>query len=56
MKASALGDSYTLSALIDELDTVERYERQGHRSHILALTDKQKEVYKALGVAPPALS
>jgi len=56
MDAAKLSERYTLSGLIDEIDTIERYESPRHRPRILAVTDKQKKIYEALGIKPPTVS
>jgi transposase len=52
MSGSGLDAKYTLHGLFDELDSIERYECEGHRPKILAVTKKQKTVYEAMGVEP----
>jgi transposase len=56
MADSGLSDKWTLQGLIDELDTIERYERVGHRPRILEVTKKQKDIFEALGIEPPVAS
>jgi transposase len=52
MAAAELDAKYTLHELFDELDSIERYEREGHRPKVLAVTERQKELYIAMGVKP----
>jgi transposase len=52
MTSAGLYDEYTMSGLIDELDTIERYEAVGHSVRILTVTKKQRDIYLALGVIP----
>jgi transposase len=52
MAAAELDVKYTLHELFDELDSIERYESEGHRPKVLAVTEKQKELYAAMGVKP----
>jgi len=52
MTASGIDEKYTLQGLIDELDTIERYEHQRHHPRIITVTKKQKDIYVALGVEP----
>jgi transposase len=56
MEAAGLDAQYTLHGLFDELDSIERYESEGHRPKILAVTKKQKDIYIAMGVKPLAAS
>jgi hypothetical protein len=46
----------TPHSLFDELDSIERYESEGHRPKALAVTEKQKIVYEAMGVKPTVAS
>jgi transposase len=52
MAAADLDAKYTLHGLFDELDSIERYESEGHRPKVLAVTEKQKDIYEAMGVKP----
>jgi transposase len=52
MSAAELDAKYTLHELFDELDSIERYESEGHRPKVLAVTEKQKKIYEAMGVKP----
>jgi hypothetical protein len=52
MAAAKLYEHYTMQGLIDELDIIERYECDGHRPRVLAVTKKQRELYEALGIKP----
>jgi transposase len=52
MKAAELDAKYTLHELFDELDSIERYESTGHRSKVLAVTKKQKDIFVAMGINP----
>jgi len=52
MKAAELDDKYTMDGMLDELDVIERYESEGHRPKVLAVTDKQKKIFAAMKVAP----
>ena len=56
MKASGLDQDYTMTELIDELETIEQHHHLGHRPHILHVTKKQADIYKQLSVEPPATS
>jgi len=50
MAAAELYSLYTMQGLIDELDTIERYECEGHRPRVLTVTKKQRELYETLGL------
>jgi hypothetical protein len=52
MHDSKLDAKYTLHGLFDELDSIERYECEGHRPKVLAVTEKQKTIYEAMRVMP----
>jgi transposase len=52
MAAADLDAKYTMHELFDELDSIERYESEGHRPKVLAVTEKQREIYEAMGVNP----
>jgi hypothetical protein len=52
MTAAKLYGRYTLQGLMDELDIIERYECEGHRPRVLAVTKKQRELYEELGINP----
>ncbi|MDR1727801.1 MAG: transposase, partial [Acidobacteriota bacterium] len=52
MAAAELDGKYTLHELFDELDSIERYESEGRRPKVLAVTEKQKLIYEAMGVKP----
>jgi len=52
MTAGELYGHYTMQGLIDELDTIERYECEGRRPRVLTVTKKQSDLYKTLGLNP----
>jgi transposase len=52
MNSAGLYARYTMQGLLDELDAIERYESDGHRPRVLAVTKKQRELYEALRVEP----
>ena len=56
MDEAGLYSRYTMQGLLDELEAIERYECEGHRPKVLAVTRKQRELYDALGVKPLAVS
>ena len=47
---------HTMHELLDELEMIERFERQGHRPQFGEVTVKQSDIYKALGFTPPKSS
>ena len=46
---------WTLQGLLDELDVIELFEAPAHGSVLGEITEKQKDIYHALGVEPPSL-
>jgi transposase len=56
MSATNLYGQYTMHELLDELDIIERYECERHRPRVLAITKKQRDIYKTVGVSPPNVS
>jgi hypothetical protein len=56
MSKAELYDTYTMQGLLDELDGIERYEAEGHRPRVLAVTKKQRELYGAMEITPPNVS
>lgn len=55
MQDASLFEKWTLQGLLDELDTIERFESPEHGRLLGEVTKKQEEIYKALGVALPSL-
>lgn len=55
MQDAMLFDSWTLQGLLDELDTIELFEAPGYGRILGEVTEKQKAIYKALGVESPSL-
>ena len=54
MREKSLYRDYTLQDLLDELDIIECFEHPGKQSHLGEMTKKQLELYRLLGVEPPA--
>jgi hypothetical protein len=50
--AADLYGGYTMQGLIDDLDIIERYECEGHRTRVFTVTKKQRELYEALKIHP----
>lgn len=55
MQDAGLFEKWTLQGLLDDLDTIERFESPEHGRLIGEITKKQEEIYTALGVSPPSL-
>jgi len=55
MQEAKLFESWTLQGLLDELDTIELLEAPGYGRVLGEMTEKQKNLYLALGVEPPSL-
>ena len=55
MQDAGLFDKWTLQGLLDELDVIELFEAPAHGRVIGEITEKQTELYHALGVEPPSL-
>jgi transposase len=53
MQETDLFKSYTLQGALDKIDVIECFEEPGRKLRIGELLEKQKEIYKNLGVAPP---
>jgi transposase len=45
--------NYTMQTLFDKFDIIERYNFEGQRPHISEITDKQRELYRCLGMEAP---
>ncbi|MBT9148502.1 MAG: hypothetical protein DDT32_02276 [Syntrophomonadaceae bacterium] len=54
MQDTDLFKSYTLQGVLDKLDVIECFEVPGQKLRVGELLEKQKEIYKCLGVDPPA--
>jgi len=55
MQGTGLFENWTLQGLLDELDTIERFESPEHGRLIGEVTQKQKDVYAKMGVESPSL-
>lgn len=53
MQETDLFKSYTLQGALDKLDVIECFETPGQKLRVGELLEKQKEIYKKLGVIPP---
>ena len=54
MQVSDLFKKYTIQGVLDKLDVIECFESPGQQLRVGELLEKQKEIYHALGVEPPA--
>jgi transposase len=54
MDAAGLFKNLTMQELFDDLDVIEKYRTPGKKAHYGEITEKQRELYTALGLAPPA--
>jgi transposase len=54
MDKAGLFKDYTMQELFDELDVIEKYQQPGRAAWFGEITDKQRKLYIALGVTPPA--
>ena len=54
MDKAGLFKNYTMQELFDELDVIEMYQQPGGAAYYGEMTDKQRKLYEALGVTPPA--
>lgn len=54
MQDTDLFKNYTLQSALDKLDVIECFEAPGQKLRVGELLEKQKEIYMALGVDPPA--
>jgi len=43
----------TTTELLDELDSIEAYQHEGHQDRILHVTEKQTTIYDKLGIPAP---
>jgi transposase len=54
MDTNDLFKNHTMQELFDELDVIERYQQPGGAAFYGEITEKQRDLYVALGVKPPA--
>lgn len=55
MQEAKLFDKWTLQSLLDELDVIELFKAPEHGRVLGEITNKQKDIYEALGVPIPSL-
>lgn len=54
MQKAGLFQKYTIQTLIDKIDVIECFENPGYDLRISEVVAKQKQIYEALGITPPA--
>jgi len=54
MQEAGLFQKYTIQSLLDKLDFIECFENPGHDLRIGEVLSKQKQLYEALEISPPA--
>ena len=54
MDKAGLYKNYTMQELFDELDVIEVFQQPGGAEYYGEITDKQRKLFEALGVTPPA--
>ena len=54
MDKAGLFKNYTMQELFDELDVIELYQQPGSAAFYGEITEKQRNLYTALGVSPPS--
>lgn len=54
MQEAGLFRSYTMQTLLDKLDVIECFENPGHDLRVGEVLTKQRQIYEALGIDPPA--
>lgn len=55
MQDAKLFEKWTMQGLLDELDTIELFEAPGYGRVLGEITEKQKSIFKSLGVKIPSL-
>jgi transposase len=54
MDEAGLFKNHTMQEVFDDLDVIEKYQNPGEAAYYSEITDKQKKLYKAIGITPPA--
>ncbi|NDL68874.1 IS1634 family transposase [Anaerotalea alkaliphila] len=54
MQETGLFKDYTVQSLLDKLDLIECFENPGHALRVGEVLSKQKQIYEALAITPPA--
>jgi len=55
MQGAKLFEKWTLQGLLDKIDIIELFEAPEHGRVIGEITEKQREIFIALGIKPPSL-
>ncbi len=50
MHESGLDGDYTLEGLLDEVEAIERYTREGHRPRVCEVTGRQRDIFGTFDV------
>jgi len=54
MQTQEMYKHYTLQGMLDKLDVIECYQSKGHKLRVGEVLEKQKEIYRLLGVTVPS--
>ena len=54
MQEASLFQNYTMQMLLDNLDVIECFENPGYDLRVGEILAKQRQIYEALGITPPA--
>jgi len=54
MQDSGMFQKYTIQTMLDKLDVIECFENPGYALRVGEVLSKQKQIYEALGINPPA--
>ena len=54
MQEAGMFQNYTIQSLLDKLDIIECFENPGYDIRVGEVLTKQKQIYEALGINPPA--
>ncbi len=54
MQMSTMFKTYTLQGALDKLDVIQCFEVPGQKFRVGEILEKQKEIYRCLGLEPPA--
>ena len=55
-RGGGLDGDYTLEGLLDEVEAIERYTREGHRPRVCEVTGRQRDIFDRLGYGLPTTS
>ena len=54
MEDKKIYSEYTMAEVLDQLDVIECFEQEGKKMSIGEVTEKQRRLYEAFGIIPPA--